>query len=120
VKHVNGFLMVTAAAVLVACATQGPAPSSGTSAVNGNAPTTTVAASATSSTGSSSQFKIPDGYTRVVKSDGTELYCRSETDTGSRVAKSTVCLTAAQLQAQQQGSQDLINSLQDQAGARTY
>jgi len=36
------------------------------------------------------------GY-RLVNTDGQELYCRSDWATGSRIQKTTVCLTAQQL-----------------------
>jgi hypothetical protein len=112
VKQLMGFLILTGAAVLVACATEAPAPATGNT-VNG-APT--VAANAAPS---SAPMRVPYGYTRVVEPDGTEVYCRYDLDTNSRVARTKVCLTAAQLAVDQQNSQDFINSVQQHGGAST-
>ena len=111
-KQVMGFLILTGAAVLVACATQAPAPATGNT-VNG---TPTVAASAAAS---SAPQRVPYGYTRVLQPDGSELFCRYDVDTSSRVARTKVCLTAAQLAADQQNSQDFINDVQRHGGAAT-
>lgn len=51
------------------------------------------------------------GYTRVVM-DGQELYCRNDVATGSRTERHTVCLTPAQVAAQQARAQDYINKVQ--------
>jgi hypothetical protein len=118
VKQLKGFLILTGAAVLVACATQAPAPSTG-NAANGNAPVSTAPVLTTNTSGSSAPMKVPFGYERVVQSDGTEVYCRNDLDTSSRVARTRVCLTAAQLQAQQQNSQDFINGVQAHGAAST-
>lgn len=55
------------------------------------------------------------GYRRVVI-NGQERYCRIETPTGSRVKKGEVCLTRAQLQAEQDSSRQLIENLQRWSG----
>jgi hypothetical protein len=117
-KQMTSLVILAGAAVLVACATQGPAPSTG-NASNGNAPVSTAPVLATNTSGSSAPMKVPFGYERVVQSDGTEVYCRNDLDTSSRVARTRICLTAAQLQAQQQNSQDFINNVQQHAGAST-
>ena len=51
------------------------------------------------------------GYTRVVIS-GQELYCRNDVATGSRTERHTVCLTHAQVAAQQVKAQDYIDQVQ--------
>ena len=55
---------------------------------------------------------IPSGYRRVVTAQGAELFCRSDLDPGSHVQRTTVCLTAAQLKANQENSQDFITDVQ--------
>ncbi len=81
-RRVTNLGILACAATLVACATQAPGPS------------------------------IPSGYTRVVTPQGAELFCRSELDAGSHVQRTTVCLTAAQLKATQENSQDFITDVQ--------
>jgi len=111
VKQIKGFLILTGAAVLVACATEAPTPATG-SAVNGNAAVAGNTIAASSAPGSSAPMRVPYGYTRVVTSDGTEVFCRYDLDTSSRVARTKVCLTAAQLAVDQQNSQDFIRNVQ--------
>jgi hypothetical protein len=55
------------------------------------------------------------GYTRVMVS-GKELYCRNDVATGSRTERHTVCLTPAQVAAQQVKAQDYINKVQGLGG----
>ena len=62
---------------------------------------------------------IPYGYQHIVLPDGEERYCRNDVDTGSRVARTKVCLTAAQLKASQDNSQDFMNSVQGHGAAAT-
>jgi hypothetical protein len=120
VKQGIGFLILTGALLLAACATQGTAPASGSSVVNGTAPVSTAPVLTTNTSGSSAPaFKAPFGYETVVQSDGTVVYCRNDLDTSSRVARTRVCMTAAQLQAQQQNSQDFINGVQAHGAAST-
>jgi hypothetical protein len=119
VKQIKRVLIFMGAAMLAACATQAPAPSPGTSAVNGNAPVSAAPVLATNTSASSAPARIPFGYQRIVGSDGTEMYCRNDLDTSSRVARTRVCLTAAQLAAEQQNSQDFIDGVQLHGGAST-
>jgi hypothetical protein len=51
------------------------------------------------------------GYTRIVIS-GQELYCRSDMAAGSRAERHTVCLTPAQVAAQQVRAQSYIENVQ--------
>jgi hypothetical protein len=55
------------------------------------------------------------GYDRVVV-HGKELLCRTEPILGTRI-KSRVCLTRAQLQAQQEAARKYIETLQRNQGA---
>jgi hypothetical protein len=55
------------------------------------------------------------GYTRVVMS-GKELYCRNDVATGSHLERHTICLTPAQLAAQQAKAQDYIESVERLGG----
>jgi hypothetical protein len=81
-KRVRTFAVLAGAAALVACATQATDPS------------------------------LPSGYRRVVTAQGAELFCRSDLDAGSHVQRTTVCLTAAELKASQENSQDFITDVQ--------
>ncbi len=86
---------------LAACATQAPAPAT--------IPAVPVAASAPAPT---EKVTVPFAYQRVVLDNGEERFCRNDLDTGSRVARTRVCLTAAQLKASQDSSQDFMNQVQ--------
>lgn len=86
-NRVTGFLILTGVSMLAACASQPPAST-------GSATST---ASAATSTGAP---VIPYGYSREIV-DGSEMYCRDDLDTGSRVQRTKVCLTWDQLQAQE-------------------
>jgi hypothetical protein len=89
------------AALLVACATQAPAP------------TQTQAQTA------GEKFSIPIGY-RKTKVNGMDKYCRTDVDTGSRLSRTTVCYTMAQLQEQAADSQNNIqNQMQNANGLGT-
>jgi hypothetical protein len=103
-REVKSCLILAGAAVLVACATQAPEPAT--------LPAHPVAASAATPT---EKLKIPEGYEREVV-NGEVRYCRDDVDTGSRLAHTKVCLTAAQLQANQDGSQAIMNQLQNRNG----
>lgn len=106
-KQLPRFVLVTGAAVLVGCATQAPAPAPPAAAAM------PVAAATPSAT------KVPYGYERVVLSNGEERFCRNEQAPDSRTAHQRVCLTAAQLQADQDSSQDYIKQLQRQSATST-
>ena len=96
-RRAGNFVVLAGAAALVACATEAP----------------TVA--------STQKVDIPSGYRRVVAANGEELFCRSDLDAGSHVQRTTVCLTAAQLKATAENSQDFITNVQEGsnlAGAR--
>ena len=109
-RQINQFIMLAGAAMLVGCATQAPAPA-------------TVAALPEKASGTvpapTEKVTIPYGYQHIVLPDGEERYCRNDVDTGSRVARTKVCLTAAQLKASQDNSQDFMNSVQGRAAVAT-
>lgn len=92
-RRVTRLLILTGVfSTLAACASQGPATS------------TSVAATSTSSSG----HVIPTGYSREVI-NGSEMFCRDDTNTGSRVQRTKVCVTWEQLQAQERGKITTIN-----------
>ncbi len=106
-KQVTGCLLAMTTSMLVACAANPPA-----------APTPTThetAAAAASAAPPKSDFKIPAGY-RQAMINGQERFCRKSVVTGSRVSNGEVCLTAAQLQAQQEQSESALQGMQ-RAGA---
>ncbi len=105
-RVVNGLVILASAAVLAACATAGSEPPTvRAEPVKAEAPTPTE------------KVTIPYGYQKVVLADGEERYCRNDTDTGSRVARTKVCLSAAQLKASQDNTQDFINGVQRNGAA---
>ncbi|HTC53583.1 MAG TPA: hypothetical protein VK700_16730 [Steroidobacteraceae bacterium] len=106
-KQLPMLILVTGAAVLVACATPAPAPAPPVAAAK-PVPATPAAATPQAT-------KVPYGYERVVLSNGEERFCRNEQAPDSRTAHQRVCLTAAQLQATQDSSQDYIKELQRQS-----
>ena len=64
-----------------------------------------------------STLKAQSGY-RVVTRKGEQLYCKREVVTGSRTKASEICLTAAQLEKQRNGTDSLMRSLQDMNNGR--
>jgi hypothetical protein len=106
-RHINRFVILGGAAALAACATQAPAPAT--------VPALPVTAAVPAPT---EKVTIPYGYQKVVM-NGEERYCRNDVDTGSRVARTKVCLTAAQLKASQDNSQDFMNNVQGHGVAAT-
>ena len=110
-KLVMGLLMSTVAAALVACATPTAAPPAA-AAAPAAAPTVAVAAKPAPTAATPDTVKIPYGYVRIVLDNGEERFCRNDLVTGSRTEHTRVCLTAAQLKATQDNSQQFINSVQ--------
>ncbi len=99
-SQVSRFVILAITGSLAACATQAPAPAT--------VPAIPAVAAAPTPT---EKVTVPYGYTTVVV-DGETRYCRNDMDTGSRVARTKVCLTAAQLKASQDNSQDFMNQVQ--------
>jgi hypothetical protein len=102
-RSIKTFVILSGAAVLVACATPAPAPATATG--HAVAPATALAA------GQQQHPASFPGYTRVVD-NGKEMFCRYETPTGSQIRQQT-CVTRAQLEAEQNDAQQsLQNALQ--------
>jgi hypothetical protein len=97
-RQVRSFVILAAAATLVACAAQPPT-------VPAHPPAETTAGN----------VNIPAGYTRIVRADGTELFCRDDPITGTRTQRDKSCLTAAQLKASQDAGQAFLNGVQSRA-----
>jgi hypothetical protein len=104
-RQINRFVILAGAATLVGCATQGP-PTVRTEPVTQLAPTPTE------------KVTIPYGYQKITL-NGEDRYCRNDLDTGSRVARTKVCLTAEELKHSQDNSQDFINGVQGHGGIAT-
>src|SRR6478752_4460510 len=98
-KPVTRCLVGIAATLLVACASN-PPPAPAAVADGASVP---------------ANFKIPSGY-RQVRLNGVEKFCRKNIPTGMRVSNGEVCLTAAQLQAEQEQSASALQGMQ-RAGA---
>ncbi len=101
-RHIHGFLILAAVAALVACATPAPAP----------VPVATHPVAGTPAAASPATFHAPFGYEKVLLSDGTVRYCRNDLDTDSRVKRTRVCMTQAQLTASQDNSQNFMDDVQ--------
>lgn len=123
-KHIAGFMMATAAAaVLVGCATSASGPPPAVAAApppvavvpaTNNAP-----AVATQTSTSTSKFATPYGYEKVVASNGDVKYCRNDVAPGSRLSHEKVCMTQAQLEANQNDTRDYMNQAQRQGASST-
>jgi len=102
-KNISFCWSVAVAVLLAGCATQAPAPSA------------TPAQAHTAS----DKFEVPIGYQKVMV-NGEAHYCRSDVDTGSRITRTRVCYTMAQLEAEQAETQrNLSNQIQNANGYGT-
>lgn len=108
-KWVTNLIILAGASALAACASQAPAPSSAAAA----SPVT--AAATTSAVAQTGKFKIPYGYKRVTM-NGEDRYCRYDAVTGSRTEKVEVCLTLAELENQQNNTQQFMDQIQRTGG----
>jgi len=95
-RRVARFLILTGVSTLAACASQAPVTSSGAGGAQTAKAIPTAATSTTVHPGA-------DGYRREVV-NGYEMFCRNDTDTGSRVQRTKVCLTWDELQAQERNN----------------
>lgn len=109
-KRVTNLIILTGASALAACASQAPAPPKVAATPPVIAASPVTAAATTSAASSTGNFKIPSGYKRVTI-NGQDEYCRYETYTGSRTEKSRVCMTLAQLEAEQSSAQQFLNQI---------
>ena len=92
-RTINLCLAFAGAALLVACATQGPTP--------------------TQAQTPGEKFSVPIGYQKTMV-NGEAQYCRNDLETGSHVSRSRVCYTMAQLQAEAADTQtNLQNQIQN-------
>lgn len=103
-RRTTTFVMLSGAAVLVACASQTPAPATLTGGSHPTAPATALAARQEEK---SSAFA---GYRRVVV-NGQERFCQLGDVVGSRI-KQEICLTRAQVEASQTDAQALLQKIQ--------
>jgi hypothetical protein len=104
-RAVKTCFILAGTTMLVACATQAPAPQT--------VPALPVTAALPAPT---EKPQVPSGYEIVMFKDGEERYCRNDVDTGSRVGHTRVCLTAAQLKAVQENSENYMNDVTGRYG----
>jgi hypothetical protein len=118
------FVVLAGVSALVGCASEGPATSTGTGAspsapAASSAASTAQSAPAAASAEASKDKDTPRGYRHVVM-NGEDRYCRKEVATGTRAQTSEICLTKDQLEAEKEGSRDLINGVQRNQGTASY
>ncbi len=124
-KQIRCLAVLTGAAALVACASQAPAPSAANAdhgaalvasqrSTPATAPPATASLATTSATAQNIGFKIPSGLTHKVI-NGEDVYCETWFPTGTRVLKQESCLTKAQLQNRQLGTQALMDRISQTA-----
>lgn len=89
--------------LLGACASTPPAPASSASTAG---PTPAAAKPAIPA-------KLAAANYRIKQKNGEELYCRRELLTGSRTRSTETCLTAAQLEKERNGVDQLLRRVQD-------
>jgi hypothetical protein len=121
-NRITGFLMSTCAAVLVGCATSAAGPAAAPAAAPAAVPAASVAAKPAATAAAAATpdtVKIPYGYVKIVLDNGEMRYCRNDLVPNSRVEHNRVCLTAEQLKASQDNSQNFIDSVQQHGGAST-
>jgi hypothetical protein len=146
-RRVTSFLILAGGSLVVVCAAQVPATSTATGAsqvgVSAAASAASQSSSATKTTSAAPQATVArphtapmaparprsapaappkdevtvPGYDRVVV-HGKELFCRTQPMPGSRI-RERVCLTQAQLQAEQLNAQRLIESVERGAAVGT-
>lgn len=98
---------MAAALLVIGCATP-PASSAVTAAAAAKPAPLAQTASASESKRAGSY-----GNYRVVKRDGVEIYCKRELVTGSRTNMAETCLTAQQMEAQKNGTDEFLRRVQD-------
>jgi hypothetical protein len=118
---ITSCVILLGAAALAACATQAPATLPGTDTGHD----TGVAAAAQSPSAAAPRLAatppkdvvppkgevVVEGYRQVLV-NGQPVYCRDELATGSHLKKDQVCLTKAQLLAEQARAQQFIQDVQ--------
>jgi hypothetical protein len=111
-RQVGRLVVMIGAAALAACATTAPAPVP----TPAPAPAPSVAAVAPAAApapadDAAKKVTIPYGYQKVTV-DGVDKYCRNDLIPGTRTQHQKVCLTEAQLEADERGAEDFINGVQ--------
>jgi hypothetical protein len=127
-KLLTRFVVLAGISGLAACASEGPATSTGTGAGQ-SAPATSSAANTSQSAPASAaaasapaqkdKFVTPSGY-KHVQVNGEDRYCRKEVATGTRAQTTEICLTQDQLAAEKDESRDLIQGVQHNQGTAIY
>lgn len=90
--------VVTAAAMLMACASKGPVKAEDAAAAD-------------------AADQAPSEYQQLADNANNQMVCRWQAVTGSRIA-SQVCFTRAQLEEQRQRAADTVRDIQDNAAMR--
>ena len=106
--------VIVGISVLAACASNPPPTAAGSAAPRRTVPTVPSGAA---DTGAPKELKDERffGY-QLVTVSGEKRYCRTQYQTGSRVDKTTTCLTPEQMKRQQDYSTDFLQRAQS-AGA---
>ena len=112
-RQANRFMILAGATVLGGCATEAPAPAP--AAARPPVAAAVVAHPNTVTVAPDTNLKLPEGYFKVTV-NGEDRYCTNDLQTGSRLARNKTCLTPAQLEAIQNGSQDFMNQVQNHMG----
>lgn len=107
-KAVTGFSILAVAAASVSCAAQPPGITPAASQSGAAAAQNVLPGPLPERHGTRGEYA---GYTRVVI-NGQELYCRNDVATGSHTERHTVCLTSAQVLAEQVRAQDFIEKVE--------
>ncbi len=127
-KTFTGFIFLAAVAACTLCAAQTPATSSAPAAAAESSATATDVPPRTLSshpdTPGAPQSAPPQnrpggdyvGYQRIVV-NGRELYCRNDKATGSHTERNAVCMTEAQVKAEQLRARMLIEELDRRTGS---
>ncbi len=112
-KPANLFVTAAGFSVLAACASSAPPISSGSDSHLEHVPATVSAAPAAPTPTRPKELKEEkfSGY-QIVGIGDQQRYCRTEYPTGSRVDKTTICVTKEQLERQQSNSRDFLQDAQ--------
>jgi hypothetical protein len=108
-RELTGFVVLTVASAVIACAAQAQSTSPATQAVSAKAQATSPASQSASAAPQKDEA-TPHGYDLVLV-HGKRLFCRMQPVTGTRF-RQKVCLTKAQLQAEQDNTQRFIQNVQ--------
>jgi hypothetical protein len=113
-KPVNLFVTAASFSLLAACASSAPPISAGSGNHSENVPATVSAAPPAAVPTRPKELKDEkfSGYQLVGIGD-QQRYCRTEYATGSRVDKTTICLTKEQLERQQANTRNYIQGVQN-------